>query len=249
MKTDPIKFARPPSTRATPCAPWHPRRRTARGFTVMELMMGIAITAMVMGATAALMGAVGQGWQQSESTDQSASTATQAHLRLQRIIKSAKQLGYYRAGSFASPSSANGAAVLMWKADTNLDGKAQYSELAVLEYHHDADPYDAMTIRQYQILSSSTQADAQTEIDSTDYYNVLYSSTFYTQFMQRSDLAYTIVARNVAAAEFHKTDSSSKIRPAFEYVLSLKRGTSDQTEVEYGTAAERVATTLPVSQR
>lgn len=220
--------------------------RARAGFTLMELTMGMMITGLVMAATAGLMTAVGQGWQQSESADSNASAASQVHLRLQRILKGARQIGYYRAGSISGAAGFN-AAVLFWKDDVNQDGKLQNAELAVIGFQDGGDPQDAQTLRLYQIVKSSVQPDVNAEVDPTDYYKKLYDGAFFTQFMGRPDVAYTVISAGVTAAEFYKSDASTTVRPEFHYVLKLRRGGG--TETEYGTAAERVATTLPVSQR
>jgi hypothetical protein len=243
MTTRPPNFAAP--RRAS--AGTRSLLRRAAGFTVMELTMGMVVTTLVMGAVAGLMSAAGQGWRQSGAAETSTSSATQVHLRLTRLFRSVRQIGYVKTGSMGVVPAGSEAAALVWKSDANLDNKIQYGELAVIKFCYSADPKDALTIRQYEIVPTSAQPDVNAEIPSTDYYKALYSSTFYNQFMARTDLGYSVVARDVAAAQFHKTDGGTVIRPAMEYVLKLQRGAT--TEMEYGTVAERVPTTLPVSQR
>src|SRR5690242_4745337 len=94
--------------------------RRRRGFTVMELTMGMVVMAMVMGAVAGLLGAAGQGWKQAESSEATASSSAQAHLRLRRIFQQARQIGYFQSGSLYTVSAGGEAAALIWKRDTNL---------------------------------------------------------------------------------------------------------------------------------
>ena len=225
--------------------------RRRRGFTFVELVLGMLVTTLVMGAVAALMSAVAQGWTQSAAVTMTATADAQVHLRLQKILRAARQLGYLRTGALDGSSAAQ-AAVLIWKGDANLDGVPQYSELAILEYYPSNAAADASTIREYQIVWPSSFTAAQktandTNVDSADNYNALYGVTLYNALMARPYLAYTIITRNVVGAEFHRIDNANRVRPALEYLVTLQHGTA--TDTEYGTVAERAPTTLPVAQR
>src|SRR3954471_24721878 len=109
------------------------RRKQPRGFTFVELTIGILITSLVMGALAAVLGAVAQGWKQSGSVTSSTNLTALANLRLQRTLKGTCLLGVVRPGSIGN-SSPISAAALLWKSDANYDWKIQFSEMALLEY-------------------------------------------------------------------------------------------------------------------
>src|SRR4051812_41881440 len=91
-----------------------------RGFTFVELMIGMVVTALVMTALAALMGAVAQGWRQNATVAASTNLSAQAHLRLQKCLKGVHLIGAVRTGSLDGTSPTN-AAMLLWKADSHYD--------------------------------------------------------------------------------------------------------------------------------
>ena len=132
------------------------RRTTSpsrRGFTVFELMLGMIVTSLVLGASAALLSAVAQGWTQSESAGNGSNRVAMTHIRLQRVLRAAKQLGACRPGSIEGTDSA---ALLIWKGDANLDNKVQFSELALLEHT----PGDGK-LRCYEVNYTNSWTDAQ----------------------------------------------------------------------------------------
>src|SRR5437867_13274754 len=63
-----------------------------RGFTLVELMIGMIVTALVTGAAAALLSAVAQGWKQSGESSNSSNIVMQTPMRLQTVIGAATRL-------------------------------------------------------------------------------------------------------------------------------------------------------------
>jgi type II secretory pathway component PulJ len=225
------------------------RRRRGAGFTLFELMIGMLVTSMVVGAAAALMTAVAQGWTQSESVGNSSNRVVMTHLRLQRILRSAKQLGAYRAGALEGTSSAS---VLIWKDDANLDGKIQFSEIALLEFS----PSDGK-LRYYEVnypagwtdaqkTAADTPAQDDDEIYDRDSQPDPIDSFKSAAYVPDADHA-MVLAAGISGAEFHKYDSTSTTRPRFEYLLNFTL-TDGSTETEYGAVSSRAATTLPTGQ-
>ena len=226
------------------------RRTSSRcGFTVIELMLGMIVTSLVLGASAALLSAVAAGWTQSEAAGNSSNRVAMTHLRLQRILRSAKQLGAYRAGSIEGTSSAS---VLIWKEDENLDGKIQFSEVALIEF----DPADGK-LRYYEVNYPSSWTDAQKTAADTP---AMADDEIYDRDSQPDPIeefksaAYVptpdqamVLAQGISGAEFHKYDSTSTTRPRFEYLLNFA-ATDGTTETEYGAVTSRTATTLPAGQ-
>jgi hypothetical protein len=223
--------------------------RPRRGFTLFELMLGMLVTSLVIGASAALLSAVAQGWTQSEAAGNSTNRVAMTHIRLQRILRAAKQLGAWRAGSIEGTGSAS---LLIWKGDANLDGRVQFSEVALLEF----DPADGK-LRYYEVNYPTAWTDAQkTAADTPN----LADDEIYDRngqpdpivafkgadYVPPPDQA-TVVAKGISGAEFHKYDSTSTTRPRFEYLLNFT-SSDGSIETEYGAVSSRTAATLPSGQ-
>ena len=213
--------------------------RRSRAFTLVELMLGLLVTALVMGALAALLAAVAQGWQYSEESQHNSSLVAQAHMRLQRVLKSASLVGAVRTGALNN-SAAKSAAMMIWKYDANNDWRIQYSELAVLAYHPPGAPENEECICYYELNSDATD----TTLASND---EIYDDANIDLFMTSGDVSHIRLARNVAGCTFKKNDTYGRTRPTVEYLFTIRDG--DTTQTEYGSAALRTPATMPVSQR
>jgi prepilin-type N-terminal cleavage/methylation domain-containing protein len=97
-----------------------------RGFTLIELCLGLIIVAMVMSALAAFALAVSNCWKYSDASEASAISGNQAVIRLQRRLHDAKRVGYCR----PAPQ----AALVYWTGDADGDGRMQFSELAMIRF-------------------------------------------------------------------------------------------------------------------
>jgi hypothetical protein len=217
-------------------------RRTIsrRAFTLFELMIGMLVTSLVVGAAAALMSAVAQGWTQSEASGYGSNRVTMTHVRLQRILRAAKQLGAVRSGAIEGTSPAD---ILIWKEDTNLDNKVQFSELALLEHT----PADGK-LRYYEVNYPSSWTNAQKTAADTPSLadDDIYNDASIDSFKSAAYVESTVLAEHISGAEFSKYDSSSSIRPRFEYLLNFNA--SGVSETEYGSVSSRAAATRPSSQ-
>jgi type II secretory pathway pseudopilin PulG len=211
-------------------------RRACLGFTLVELILGMLVTTLVMGTMAAFMSAVGRGWTASESTQATTNITAQAHLRIQRLLREARQIGAVRTGALDGSATSN-AAVLYWKGDANSDNKIQLSELALLEYHPSADPKDALTLRLYQAVLPSGTPDT-TITDDNEIFTDAEIDTFRNLSFVKD--TYTIVARKVNGVEFHKDDATTQIRPTLDYLIVFPSG-----ETEFGTVTPRGVNVLP----
>ena len=198
------------------------------------------VTALVTGAVAALLSAVAQGWQQSGESSNSSNIVMQTHLRLQKVIRAAKQLGACRSGSIEGTASAS---LLIWKADTNLDNKVQFSELGLLQH----DPADGK-LRYYEVNYPSGWTAAQkTAADTPNLANdAIYDDASIDSFKTLSYVSASVLSRGISGAEFHEYDGASVTRPRFEYLLNFGSGSSIETE--YGSVASRTLATLLTSQ-
>ncbi len=217
------------------------------GFTFVEMMLGMIVTTLVMAAVAALMGAVGRGWVQSEASQTGSNLTSQLAIRMQRVLRGAKQLGAYRIGSI--DGSATEAAVLIWKADSNYDGKVQLEEIALLTHQISGDPDDPNTIRYYELVYPSGWTAAQKAVANITLANndEIYLDSSIEYFRDLPIVEYTVLARKVTGAEFRRYDSSTTVRPRVEYQVNLLKS-GNTSELEYGTVAIRSAAPLPVSQ-
>jgi len=217
------------------------------GLTFVELMIGLVITSMVAAAVGAVMMSVGQGWTASEAVQQNSTLTSQGVLRVQKVLRCAKQIGTTRVGSISShPTQA--AAVMLWKGDVNSDGKIQFSELAMIEHHYDSSNPDNCTLLYWDVSFPSGWTNAAKQsADSTMADDCIYDANVIETFKGMSNVRSTVEATNVVNAQFKKTDSSSKIRPTFEYALKFDR--AGVTTVKYGTTSLRTPTTIPASQQ
>jgi hypothetical protein len=224
-------------------------RRLARSaFTLMELIMGMIITALVMSAVAGLLAAVSQGWEQSGKAQSSSIHRVQAHARIQRILKGVKQLGAVRMGSISGTANPP-AGVMIWKSDNNEDGKVQFSELALL-VHEGAPGTPEGYLSFYDVAYPSSWSQAQCTaadnappvVSQDDVYKDSSIDTFRTMTYARKQL----VASNVVGVVFTRTDGAQITRPSLDYVLNFNK--DNDVHVEYGTTSVRTPSTLPANQ-
>jgi Tfp pilus assembly protein PilW len=223
-------------------------RPQRRGFTLVELMLGLLVTSLVMGALAAVLSAVAQGWKQSGSVSSSTSVTALANMRLQRTLKATRLIGAVRAGSLTN-ASAPSAAALLWKADANYDWKVQFSEMALLEYRPASASPDPNTIRLYQVTFPAGWTNAQkTAADSTLSNNdEIFQNSGIDTFKSLQYVTYTMLVRNVTGCVIHKNDSLATTRPSLDYQIVITQSGAAQTNL--GSVAIRTPSTLPTSQR
>jgi len=106
--------------------------RLRRGFTFVELCLGLVITSLVMSALAAFTLAMSAAWKQAEQTQSATVIANQVSAVLQDQIRQARLLGGWRAGSING--SGENAAVMLWKEAADGDGIIQDTELSLIEF-------------------------------------------------------------------------------------------------------------------
>lgn len=104
-----------------------------RGFTFVELMIGMVVTAVVLSALSVFTAAVAAHWETTEAGQSAFLSASLSVDRVSRIVRAAK---------FLDPAAATGsldnstppAACMCWARDANNDGKMQPSELGLFAY-------------------------------------------------------------------------------------------------------------------
>lgn len=221
----------------------HSRRRA--GLTLAELLIGLLVTSLVASAVSAVMVSVGAGWRTGESSVSSSASTGQAMARLQRILRTARQIGAVRAGGLTGGT--QDAAVALWKQDANGDGRIQFSELALIEHSLGADPLESV-LRMYDVSFPSTMTLAQKQAaDATLVDDCIYDANQITTFKSMTYVRSTVLAGRVMAAQFRRIDGAATVRPRLEYALRFDEGGESVTK--YGTTALRTPATLPVSQR
>jgi Tfp pilus assembly protein FimT len=201
------------------------RARCRSGFTFAELMMGIVVTSLVTLALAAFSYATAQSWRRSENGQSLYMAANQTAARMTQIMTAARQVGLVRAGSI--DGTATGAAVMLWKADTNSDGKISFSEVAMIQ--HDPSTHE---IKYYE-ANPPTAADDY--LMSTSFIS---GSTAPESFRALTYVTGKKLSRNVLGAVFTVASSGSHTqRPIFEFGLKFTRDV--QSSTLYGSAAMR----------
>ncbi|MEO6434399.1 MAG: hypothetical protein ABIP55_01385, partial [Tepidisphaeraceae bacterium] len=239
----------PMKTRIAIFRPVRPRHARGRGFTFMELVLGMMVTSLVMAALAALMGAVAAGWRHSGNAQATSNVVAQTHVRMQRLLKGVRQIGAVRNGSVDGSADPQ-AAALIWKSDANGDYKIQLSEVALLEAeiggqltqcrmvsHTIAYPSD-WTTAQRNTADGAALTDAELYEDaSIDEFRTIAQASAYGQA--------TVVATSIVGAEFRLIDGAAVTRPTLNYLINIQRGSAPETE--YGSVTVRTPTTLPAS--
>jgi Tfp pilus assembly protein PilV len=134
------------------------RRAKYRGFTVVELAMGLVIVSMITLAIAGIMTAVAQAWNDQEMNQSIQVQANQVYARVQHILSSAKYVAQYNTGSLNSSSPVY---IIFWRADdypaSPNDETVQAGEMAAIVqdpttntlWLYEAIPYSQMTAAQY----------------------------------------------------------------------------------------------------
>jgi hypothetical protein len=213
-------------------------RHAHHALTLVELVLALAICAMVMSALAAFSMAMGTAWKQAEQGQSVTLLSVQANLRLQDVIRNARLIGASRAGS--DDESATGAAVLLWTADTNLDNYIQGDEVALIE--HDTASHELRLYYTGQADGAGTWS---------------YGTTFTadgTLDAFKVGRSYRPMMRNVYGAVFSAVNTgSSTNNPALKYGLKLRVDRTDSAGVggeaalmvEHGMATIRAPKAAP----
>jgi hypothetical protein len=229
-----------------------PGARRRRGFTFVELCLGMIVTAMIMGAVAGIMTAVGEGWSQGQSTQSIQLQANQVFARVQKILSSAKYVGQVTAGSVTDSTQPPGS-IFFWRGDdypngSTADGTMQWGEMALIQQDpttHTLFLYKAIP---YSQMSGSQLTRAGVALGSTDP-----STTNMTTFKALDFVTATAIGGpgnqtdhgdlHVDAAQFYvPTDVKSRL-PVIEFALSLSR--NGQSTILYDSSTIRAPATQP----
>jgi hypothetical protein len=191
-----------------------------RGFTFVELCLGLVVTSMVLAGVASFSLAVSSAWQNAGNSQSVLLSGNHDALLLAERIRPCALTGGWVAGS-VDGSSSTGAAVLLWKSDTNSNGLINYSEILLIQH----DPVKKR-INLYQVSAPP--------VDSIYSYSNVFSKASCVSAFQ-SGLTPTVLCNNVSGAEFYVgSASSATAMPFVEFALTVQSGTSSQ--IVYGNA-------------
>jgi prepilin-type N-terminal cleavage/methylation domain-containing protein len=209
-------------------------RRT--GFTLLELLIGMVITALVMTALATVTYAVSVNWRTAELVESSYMAGAQVNARFSQWFRSAANLGATQSGSL-TPSGST-AAIFFWKGDTtsnsypNGDGKIQFNEIALLE-HDQA----SQEVRLYSVSDwSSWSIAAQTAADALAGSAYIGSTATMDDF-KTACAAYKVLVKNCTGLVLKKSTTDT---PLVEYVINIRRP-NGSIGTYYGTIVLRAA--------
>ncbi len=206
----------------------------ARGFTAVELMMGLAITGLVMSALAAVMFSVAQGWRAAELTQVGAVSESVAMGRIARTLREARAVGPPR--TFADGS----IGMMYWAEDVGDDRQKKISEMATLEF----DPSKRvvrllrMQTTRYDLLSGLV------DLLNGDLIGTI-KGLIGALFGGKPEIEERVLADNVKAAHFVLVPPASDDQlPRVEYTIEFERtlpgrAGHKRTATHYGSATLR----------
>jgi len=230
-------------------------RRPRRALTVVEMTLGMVVTAMVLGALGALWYAVGEAWRSTGASQALASTTNQVNLRLESTFRQARYVINFEPGTLDKGTSATPARAFIWRGDfwnrpgqkatppdfktPLVDGAVQIAELGLLEY----DPVNAR-VNLYRVKDAAgltnAQRDAASEVPTFDRLNQAQTrDTFKTlDFVECA-----VLADGVTAFKLGIPQTQPGSRPVVEFTMDVSRkGTTSRLN---GTAALRSPSTQP----
>jgi prepilin-type N-terminal cleavage/methylation domain-containing protein len=209
-----------------------------KGFTLLELLIGMVITALVLTALATVTYAVSVNWRTAESVESSYMAGTQINARFSQWFRSAASLGAVETGSM-TPTAAT-AAVFFWKGDTtsgsypNGDGKIQFNEIALLEHDQASQEVRLYTVTDW----SNWSVAAQTAADALAGSAYIGSSANMGDFRTACG-THKVLVKNCTGLVLKKSGDTT---PLVEYVINVRRP-DGSTGTYYGTTVLRAAST------
>ncbi|MCC6422665.1 MAG: prepilin-type N-terminal cleavage/methylation domain-containing protein [Phycisphaerales bacterium] len=213
-------------------------RSSHRGLTLPELMIGLCIMAIVMGALGAFSSALATGWRQSELIQDDSMNASQVTLRLQSMLRNARLYGLLVPGR--TPDDSDPPAMLaFWMSDDDGDSQMKLSEVGLLEHN----PSDQTLLFYRVVWPDSYSAAQKASFDQHVSYANLNDNTFAATFKALPYVSSVVLARGVAGFRIAKQGVAL---PAVSYVLTFDR--EGRREVLAGSATIRAYNYAPTTQ-
>jgi hypothetical protein len=214
--------------------------------TLVELSIGLVITALVIGALSALWFAVAETWKKSSSSQGTTLRTAQVVTRLEATFRQARYLCQWTPGSLSDTSVAPASCFIwrsdFWNAAGNVnnandfktqvsDGLAQVGELALIEYDPAAKRVYLYQPKDPALMSVGERTAAGTVWAWSD----LSKSSNLTTFKSLSYVQKKVFSEYVGGVEFNVPTTPSLGRPMVEFTLKL-------TDSGAGTIAYSMAT-------
>jgi prepilin-type N-terminal cleavage/methylation domain-containing protein len=197
-----------------------------RGFTLVELSMGMLIMAIILAALGALALAMSSGWKATETQDNLQVARRQTSTQMYYNVRSAKYIGVATADNI-SGSLNKGGAVMFWKGDKD-PGTTMYAyQVGLIE--HDI---DSATLRLYQLPQTATGAMVPFKAGDID------DASDVENFRKLPGINCQIIGRNVYDVTFKMLPATSG-RQAQSLEFNIKYKSGEQEQLEYGTATVR----------
>jgi hypothetical protein len=217
--------------------------RNRLGMTLVELMIGLVITILVVGASGALWYAVARAWGHSSGSQATALTGAHAVGRIERTMRESKYLIQFRPGSLGKEVSASSAAqLLFWQRDdwnSAADSTAQLGELAVLEH----DPAEKRLYLYECLPQSQMTLDQQTRAGKVASWSELTSPSTPGIFKTYDFVRKYVFCEAVEGACVNVPVWGRSARPGLEFTLRLVR--QGDRSIVYGLASLRAPASRP----
>jgi prepilin-type N-terminal cleavage/methylation domain-containing protein len=230
---------------------WQRYSPARRGFTFVELMIGIVVTALVLVALSTFLFAVGQNWEDSDTAQSAFLAACSGADRLNQLVRSAQEIGP-NPTSGSLDNSTPPAACVLWT-DTNGNGVIEYDELTLLEY----DP-SSQSLVAFSIPTTATNAATQPgSLPSVASFQALpnmtqsASSLTGSAYVSLTNILKTPVIHSVTACQIFAIPPNAATHPSnasLEVILQMANGSSQTFEaanVVYLTSTVRAPLATP----
>jgi hypothetical protein len=217
--------------------------------TLVEMTMGMIVTAMVIGALGAVWYSVGETWKGSTSSQNVSATSSQAVARMEGMFREVRYVGARTAGSL--DGSLAGASALVWRGDTwnkNVngstkttvpDGIPQVAELLLIEH----DPA-TKRIYYYECIPQASMNASQLTRASQDVTGAELDSAAMAASFKASDLVkQKVLTESCTGALFGYHAAAGLTGACMEYTLKLSRGGT--SSMVYGTTTLRCPSRRP----
>jgi hypothetical protein len=177
-----------------------------RGLTQIELLLGLVITVMTVGALGAFMASTAQAWRSAEQVQNAQTLNLQVSNRIQNTVRTSKYLGY-------GGATADGQGLLFWRDDTNADGRMQLSEIGLLSYKASNQKLTLYTVR-------STSPTAATLCSVTD----IDDANDVANFKLLANLQSQELLKDVSGVTFQtRNPTDGRQRPSLKYQVRTEQ--------------------------
>jgi hypothetical protein len=193
-----------------------------RGFTFVELLLGMIVTTIVLGALAVFTFAVSENWRTSDSAQSAFLAGSMGVDRLNQLVRSAQAIDSNPTNGSLTNATAP-AACMLWT-DANADTLIEYSEMTLLKF-------DQANQRLVAYAIPSTAANATTQ-----------TATLMTaaSFLALPNVVATPIVHDVSACQIFSINAgSASPRPSLEIILQMKTSNGSSQTLVYTTATLR----------